>query len=216
MRQICPKPMPWNHVFECLTSQARIRRCMPPSPPIPLILAGWAYSNDIEKLQRWEETVVWATNNGCPEMVEIRDEDFYYVDEPTFYTVGPGGGPMYKPWDFEEKVRPLPNQLAASLETLKSDWKEGAGQELARVTRPLAFTGVKARRLLVQADDRARPPWGGWSHLSAVRSKRQTFTRFRASINRAIAPHEVDHVDFIPERIAEQDVPREAPQASRP
>jgi len=181
-----------------------MRPCIPPSPPIPLILAGWAYSNDVEKMQRWEETVAWARNNGCPEIVEVPDEDFYYAEEPVFHKVGPEGGPMYRPWDFEKKERPSSNQIAEHLETLKSRWQDIAGPELAQVTHPLEFTGAKARRLLVQADDTARPPWGGWSHLSAVESDRRSFTRFRASINRAIAPHVVDHVDFITGGHAEQ------------
>jgi len=54
------------------------------SPPKPLILAGWAYSNDIEKKKRWEETVDWATKNECQGLLKnIADEDFYFVTEPT-------------------------------------------------------------------------------------------------------------------------------------
>jgi hypothetical protein len=51
---------------------------MPESPPKPLILAGWAYSSDEEKAERWEETIAWATFNGCAEVIsQIKDEDFY-------------------------------------------------------------------------------------------------------------------------------------------
>ena len=195
--------MPWHDVFERLTKYAHGHPCIPPSPPTPLILAGWAYSNDVEKMRRWKETVAWATSNGCPGIVEVPDEDFYCVDKPTSYAVGPLGGPMYRPWDFEDKDRPQPNEIAEHLDTLRSRWRVIAGPELARVTRPLTFTGAKARRLLVQADENARPPWGSWSHLSAVESKRRTFTHLRASINSAIAPHEVDHVDFTTEGNAE-------------
>jgi hypothetical protein len=46
---------------------------------MPLILNGWAYSNDVEKMRRWEETVTWARDNGSPEIIEIPDEDFYYT-----------------------------------------------------------------------------------------------------------------------------------------
>jgi hypothetical protein len=85
---------------------------------------------------------------------------------------------------------------AKHLETLISDWENIVGPELARVSSPVAFTGAKARRLLVQVDGAGRPPWGGWSCLSNVEEERRAFTRFRASINAAIAPHEVDHIDF--------------------
>lgn len=189
--------MLWDDLFKRLTAHARMHPCIPPSPPKPLILAGWAYSNDVEKMLRWEETLAWARINGCADIVEISDEDFYFVDEPTSYTVGPLGGPMYLPWDFKQKDRPPTNQVLDNIEALKSRWQDIAGPELGLITRPLMFTGAKARRLLVQANATARPPWGDWSHLSAVESKRRTFTLFRSSINKAIAPYEVDHVDFV-------------------
>jgi hypothetical protein len=198
MMRICPNPMPWHETFERLISYAQSHPCTPPSPPKPLILGGWAYSNDIEKRQRWEETVAWTAENGCPELVSgIPDHDFYFVEEPTSYTVGPYGGPMYRAWDLETKTRPSSEQIALCMDTLRSRWSEIVGEELASITRPLAFTGEKARRLLLIADDAVSPPWGGWSHLSAGESARRTFTRFRAGINKAIAPHEVDHIDFV-------------------
>ena len=165
--------------------------------------------------RRWEETVAWATDNGCLEAVKsIPDEDFYFVSEPTTYAVGPAGGPMYRPWDFDSKGRPLQQAIARHFETLKSRWSEIVGSELAHITRPLAFTGEKARRLLVHADGSHRPPWGGWAYLSSVESERRTFTRFRGAINNAIAPHEVDHVDFTTD--GEPIAPGDAPQAVRP
>jgi len=197
MKRICPNPMPWNDAFEQLTKFAKAHACTPPSPPKPLILAGWAYSNDVEKMGRWEETVAWANDNGCLEMIMcIPNHDFYFVSEPTTYAVGPGYGPMYRPWDFDSKVRPQSEDIVRHLETLKSKWAEVVGPELGYITRPVAFTGEKARRLLVFADDAACPPWGGWSYLSSIESERRTFTRFRIAVNVAIAPHEVDHVDF--------------------
>jgi hypothetical protein len=54
---------------------------MPASPPKPLILAGWAYSSDLEKAHRWDETVAWANYNGCAEIVDqIKEEDFHFGD----------------------------------------------------------------------------------------------------------------------------------------
>ena len=197
MKRICPNPMAWNRAFERLVMHAKSRTCILPSPPTPLILAGWAYSNDAEKMRRWEETVAWANANGCPEVVnEVPDADFYVVDNPSTHTVGPLGGPMYRPWDFEAKARPSPEGLDERLKKLVSRWSEIVGEELGRATRPLTFAGKKARRLLVQADANVRPTWGGWHCRSRLESERLTFSRFRAAINKAIAPHEIDHVDF--------------------
>jgi hypothetical protein len=58
------------------------------------------------------------------------------------------------------------------------------------------FSGRKGRRLVVYADPDIQPAWGNWFRLSNVESERRAFTRFRTAINKAIAPHEIDHVDF--------------------
>jgi hypothetical protein len=166
--------------------------------PTPLILAGWWATNDTEKMLRWKETVEWGTANGCTVLIEgIAEKDFYNAENPTAYQIGPLGGPCYRPWDYETKERPGPEELAKHLDSLSARWADIAGLTLAAVTRPLAFTGRKARRLLVYADGSARPPWGGWSHLSIDEGERRTFTRLRSSINKAVAPHEVDHVEFV-------------------
>ena len=196
--------MPWHEAYQRLTRYTKTRKCVPPLPPKPLILSGWTYSNDIEKKNRWEETVRWATDNGCVELTNgIPDSEFYFVDEPTTYTVGPMGGPMYRHWDYKEKNCPSSEVLEKNMKTLLDHWPEIAGKELSSITRPLVFTGNKARRLLVQADSASQPPWGGWTYLSGVESERRTFTRFRAAVNKAISPHEVDHIDFITDEIAE-------------
>jgi hypothetical protein len=204
MKRVCPNPIPWKQAFERLTTHAKCRRCTPASPPTPLILAGWAYTNDEQKMRRWIETLAWANANGCAEMVnEIPDADFYFVDNPSKYAIGPLGGPMYRRWDFDAKDRPSPETLDRYLETLVCGWTEIIREELGRVTRPLAFAGKKARRLVVYADSKVRPSWGEWHRLSHLESERRAFTVFRSAINKAIAPHEIDHADFTtePERI---------------
>lgn len=197
MNRICPNPMQWHEVFERLANYAQSHLCTPNVPPKPLILAGWAYTNDIEKMQRWKETVAWAEKNGCSNLVSsIPAQDFYFVEKPSSYMIGPLGGPMYHTWDSEAKSRPSPEHLARIIDTLLSGWLEIVGSKIGSMTRPMTFTGEKARRLLVFADASYTPPWGGWSYLSKQESERRTFTHFRAAINKAIAPHEIDHIDF--------------------
>jgi len=146
-------------------------------------------------MRRWEETVAWANVNGCAEVVDgIPDSDYYFVDNPSTYAIGPLGGPLNRPWDFEAKSRPSSDDLNRLLEILISTWTKIVGEELARATRPLVFAGKRARRLLVYADANVRRMWGDWSHLSRSQSDLRAFTHFRAAINKAIAPHEVDHV----------------------
>jgi hypothetical protein len=197
-QRICPNPSRWNDVHKQLVNYAEAHSCRPSRPPAPLILAGWAYSNDTEKMHRWKETVDWASANGCAEIVKaVSDQDLYKVEEPTTYSIGPMGGPCYRQWDTEAKVRPPEEELAKHFEYLSAHWVDVAGLDLSMVTRPVAFTGKKARRLLVQAEGEAIPPWGGWFDRSTEEAKRRTFTRFRSAVNKAIAPHEVDHIDFV-------------------
>jgi hypothetical protein len=165
---------------------------------MPFILAELAYSSDAEKAHRWKETVDWAYANDCVAIIEgLSSEDLYRVGKPTTQSIGPMGGPCYRPWDFEPKVRPPEDELAKYLEYLTGHWIEIAGSALSTVTRPVAFTGKKARRLLAHAEATAVPPWGGWSYRSTEESERRTFTRFRSAVNKAIGPHEVDHIEFI-------------------
>ena len=96
------------------------------------------------------------------------------------------GGPIYRPWDFETKNRPSPKELKEYLQTLLIRWPEIAGKELSKITRPIVFTGKKARRLVVKANAVLKPPWGNWNYISNVESERRTFTKFRASINTLI------------------------------
>jgi len=139
--------------------------------------------------------VDWASANGCAGIVEgISDQDFYQVEKLSNYSVGPMGGPCYRPWDFEAKIRPPEAELAKHLEYLCAHWGDVAGSSLASITQPLALTGKKARRFLVCAEPTAIPPWGGWTYRSPDEAKRRTFTRFRSAVNTAIAPHEVDHI----------------------
>lgn len=197
VQRICPHPKQWNDIFGRLLDYADRHACSPDRPPTPLILGGWWASNDTEKMLRWRETVIWATANGCLEIVEdIPEVDFYQVDKPSTYSIGPLGGPCYRAWDFEPKVRPSQRDISERLDYLSAHWTDIAGPDLASVTRPLKFTGSKARRLLVHADRAEAPPWGGWMLLSSDESKRRAFTRFRSAINKAVAPHEVDHIEF--------------------
>ena len=91
---ICPNPAAWNKVFKQLEAFALSHPCVPPAPPVPLILAGWVYSNDIGKKDRWNQTISWATLNGCLELTAVPEADLYSTAEPTSYQIGPLGGPL--------------------------------------------------------------------------------------------------------------------------
>lgn len=197
MVRVCPQSTAWHQVHKRLVAYARHTLCRPAEPPAPLILNGWVFSNDVERIQRCQEMVEWATRNGCAELVaNVEAKDFYVVTEPTSYDVGPHGGPTHLRWNHDAKERPSADDLRKSLETLKARWTEVAGTELAAATAPVEFSGEKARCLIVSADPGVTPPWGGCFELSPIEAKRRTFTRLRSGINETVAPHEVDHVVF--------------------
>lgn len=198
MIDICPRPSDWANVHQKLERIARFRKCTPPNPPKPLILSGWHYSNDIQKRDRWQQTVDWAKKNNCSELIaNIPSDNFYRVEIPTDFQVGPLGGPMFRPWDFTSKAKPSNDALKKAMETLSDHWPHIAGLYLAKLTRPQSIRGPKGRRLIVEVTSLGDAPWGTWSTLSSERQKRQAFTEFRRSVNQAIAPHEVDHIDFV-------------------
>ena len=199
MEFVCPLPKTWHAIHQRLHSawEHGGRKGVP--PPVPLILAGWAGSNDVEKQERWNSTIEWAEERGLENLVTPIDPDeAYMVRQLDSRSVGPMGGPMYLRWDMEPKRRPTDEELQSALASLVGRWEDIAGAELSRVTRPLRFTGSKRRRLVVLADSSYDPPWGSWSCL-APGEKRRSFTQLRSAVNTAIHPHMVDHIDFVSE-----------------
>ena len=194
MKRICPKVDIWYATYKKLRKFAEKNNCQPTSPPVALVLSGWDYSDDVDKMHRWEDTVRWATDNGCIDLISSIPEDQYYCVKKL--TNDDMDWPLYGDWDLESKECPSHADLEKYMSKLSTQWSEIVGTDLASRTYPIVFTGVKARRLLVYADSVYDPPWGKWTRLSEKKSERRTFTKFRAAINQAIFPHEVDHIDF--------------------
>jgi len=200
MVTICPMPEHWNSVYERLSQIVESSSQVIPKPPTPLILAGWVFTNDLEKKGRWHETIEWAEKWGGSEIIHtVTPEMMYQVEVPTEYIVGPYGGPMHLSWNSD----PLPvvrdEDAEGAISRLKSNWGKIVGPELSAVTNPIRLTGSKMRRLLVYADQNHIPAWGSWTML-ADSPQRREFTKFRSAINEAICPLMVDHVDFIHEK----------------
>lgn len=193
--EICPLPVIWDAIYRRLLEASRTGDGSNPPPPVPLILAGWAFTNDTEKQERWKATVTWADRHGFQGLIgALSAESMYRVEIATKYAVGPMGGPMYLPWTFDPKPALSSAERQQVLRLLEGHWSDVAGS-VASATRPLRLTGRKGRRLLVAARPDAIPLWGTWTTL-AKNGRRRHFTRLRASINAVIAPHRIDHVDF--------------------
>jgi hypothetical protein len=71
---ICPYPPEWAKLHSAATAAAKDGDTFPK----PLILAGWAFSNDAEKRQRWLETVEWLEARGLAGLIESEVEGAWY------------------------------------------------------------------------------------------------------------------------------------------
>ena len=191
-------PPDWAKIHAAL-SEAWERRADSniPKPPVPLILAGAAFSSASEIRRRWIDFVDWANDFGFAEVLHANlgrapeidvAEQIAGVSED-----GRGWWPVYGEQFHKPKLKPSKEAVASALKLLSTRWAEIAGDELARFTRPLKFTGRKYRRLVVCADPEFRPPWGSWYFAF---DNPRAFTRFRRAVNDAISPLEVDVIDF--------------------
>src|SRR5664280_566438 len=132
MQTICPLPDKWNRIYEALMRAWDSGGRIGDPPPVPLILNGWVFSNDIQKKERWQATLAWAEERSLQHAIPaLSDADFHRVNEPTSYVVGPTGGPLYLDWNFVPRARPSPEQAAAALERLRSSWRAVAGPSLS-------------------------------------------------------------------------------------
>lgn len=198
---ICPMPSKWNEIYEKLLIYWNKNGVHGNKPPVPLILNGWVFTNDAEKELRWQETLMWADRNGCRTLIPILlPDEAYCVSEKTTYDIGTCGGPMYRPWDFEAKKKPLDEEVQIALNRLKQEWRNITSAPWGDELEPLGFSGKKRRKLVVIVKSGCKAPWGSWDSLDKG-PKRRILTEFRKKINLCIWSLEVDHIEFI--RISE-------------
>jgi hypothetical protein len=189
---ICPKPPIWYEIHERLLAAWRTGGHEASEPPKPLILNGWVFSSDVDKLERWQSTVQWAEEMSLSHLIpHLAVDDQYCSDHlSTSYPEQ-----HYRTDRCVCRQRPSEDEISTALNILKRDWQTIAGSDLARLCEPARITGVKARRLLVTVLRAGRPPWGSWDVLSHG-PERRTFSAFRQRVNEAIKPVTVDHIDF--------------------
>jgi hypothetical protein len=188
---VCPNAAVWWKTFERVRDVWIAAGRVGDQPPMPLILAGWIYSSDRDKQERWQALVKWADEHSVSHLIpELSAEDQYCTNFVT--TSYPEQN--YRPDRYDEKERPSDGALAQAMSVLKHDWLKIAGEELADVCNPTKITGQKKRRLLVTVTKEHKPSWGSWN--STFGPERERFSEFRRRVNDAIAPVHVDHVDF--------------------
>lgn len=65
--RICPLPQAWNQLFNLLPDKRRVGNGW--EPPLPLILAAWDHSSDLEKRERFLLHIRWAADHGALDRV---------------------------------------------------------------------------------------------------------------------------------------------------
>lgn len=80
--RICPRPPLWATIHQGLTKDASLAEQL----PLPLILAGWAYSSDAEKQSRFRLHLEFADRHGLLELVEqhikaMAEEDWHHLGQ---------------------------------------------------------------------------------------------------------------------------------------
>jgi hypothetical protein len=193
--------MRWDEIYQQLCAAVAGTS----KPPVPLILNGWWGTNDIEKANRWRQTVDWAKRHGLEQYVQLGRNEWYTVESPSSYAIGPMGGPLYLDWKFTPAIKHPPETVLGAFQRLTQRWRE-VTEELSGITLPLRITGKKDRRLVVAVyNETSPPPWGNWHALPSGELRRK-FTAFRAAVNHIVAPLEIDHIDFEIENSATDEI----------
>jgi hypothetical protein len=76
-----PIPTAWARVHKAMRKYSEVNVCNPQNPPSPLILGGWAFSTDLQKIERWEDFKLWAKTNGCLELVDLVASELLFLDQ---------------------------------------------------------------------------------------------------------------------------------------
>jgi len=62
-QRVCPQPQIWNRLFNLLPERRRVGNGW--EPPLPLILAAWDNTSDLEKRERFHLHIRWAADHGA-------------------------------------------------------------------------------------------------------------------------------------------------------
>ena len=80
--RVCPMPSQWNRLWELLPE--RRRSGVGWQPPLPLILAAWEHSSDLQKMLRLAEHIEWAETRGALDQVSdflrtLPEEEWHHL-----------------------------------------------------------------------------------------------------------------------------------------
>ena len=77
-------PMVWADIHKKLVNALELSGRQGNAPPVPLILNGWVFTSDVDKKERWDETLAWTRTHSLEHLVPpLEDNQRYAVSEMT-------------------------------------------------------------------------------------------------------------------------------------
>lgn len=182
-----PTAMAWHQFWLALQD---LSKDSSDKPPPPFILAASGESN-ASKLSRLAGQLLWAQKHDCLPaalrlLAAIPADQWNWGNKESWEQNSYWGENYTFGWTSDPKPKLAKIESVRLVGLLRANWPNIAGQEFAEKSSPFRFTGAKGRRLVCRVRRGSQPPKGS------------AFTALRASINIAIVPHMVDHVDFAP------------------
>lgn len=82
--RVCPKPQKWNELWNLLPDRERVGLGW--NPPLPLMLAAWHETTDLEKQERLATHIRFAAEKGVLARIEafitsLSPDDWVYKGE---------------------------------------------------------------------------------------------------------------------------------------
>lgn len=172
-----PRPSDWAMLHSLLAKALETREdASIPEPPVPLILAGAAFSTAAAIRHRWRDFVQWANEHGFAELLAAHlppPPDVDVADQIAGVSAdGRGWWPEYGEQVHPPLPRPPKEALVAALATLQARWTLstsplGQPSQIAQNSRRLEFTGRlrPASRVLRSPKHLNNPIVAAYDHL---------------------------------------------------
>ena len=82
--RVCPLPLKWNAMWEILNKNKGNHD--DEELLVPLILAAWGITSNLEKIVRLQSQIRWASKSGClPEvyefLVNLNEDDWHHLKD---------------------------------------------------------------------------------------------------------------------------------------
>lgn len=196
---ICPAPSTWAQIASDLIRFWKVElNNVGPSPPY-LVLSGWNYSDDYNKMNTWLNCIRWAEERDCSHLIPEIPENYWYqkdilygfrsleenfINNKKFDKVSKKLTQEERNLQFNAKPskKLTKEERDHQFNLLKAKWAESFGDEYF----PKRLSGKKCKRLIVKSSKWKTHPQRN-SHLKPI-----TIT----NVNNLLEGHTIYEIDF--------------------